>query len=183
MSTPEKSPLKGHWPVAFALGGTVKSPALVPLNYTLNVLAGDEYRVPVTLPADPVTAGVIEARMDSRGWARMGPAVGHTAVVAMLSIPEFADRPVIVSDQRGGGLADLGPGARTVITLADIRDAARKTAPDRDPAARAPETTGSPLAVARNLGFCTYWALSHGLTPTRRRQAMQLAGWPDAVVE
>lgn len=183
MSTNGKAPLKGHWPVAFALGGSIDEPALVPLNYMANVLAGDEYCLQVSLPDHEGLAEYIESRLDARGWVRMGPAVGSTAVTAMLAIPELADRPLIVADEDARALAVLGPVPRECITLEAIRDAARAEVPDRDPAQQAPQIDGTALDQARDLGFGVYWAIGAGMTPTRRRKAMIAAGWQESVIE
>ena len=183
MSTDEKPPLKGHWPVAFALGGSVDDLALVPLNYTMNVLAGDEYRVPVSLPADPDAAAYVTGLLDERGRARMSSAVGIGPVTAILSIPDFADRPLIVTDHAAMALAGLSPLPRACITLSQIQDAAREEVPDRDPAEKVPTIGGRAIDQARDLGFSVYWAIGDGVTPTRRRKAMVAAGWPDHAVE
>lgn len=182
MTTSLKPPLKGHWPIAFALGGTPAEPALVPLNYTLNVLAGDEYRVPIALPHDPAVAALVEERMDGDGRFRVGPAVGLDGVVAVLSIPDFADRPAIVLDEESRALASLSPSARPSITLKELRDAASAVIPERDPSERAPEPSGNALSVARDIGFCAYWAIGDRITTARRRQAMTEAGWPEDLV-
>ncbi len=182
MSTAEKPPPIGHWPIAFALGGTPGAPALVPLNHTGDVLAGDEYRVPVTLLGATAVAGISDVSIAGSGWARMAPAVGRDAVVAMLSIPVLHDRPLIVLDESAKTLADLSPTSRPCITLDQIREGARSVVPDRDPAHRAPEPIGSPLEVARDLAFCVYWAIGHDLTPARRRKALAAAGWPESVI-
>ena len=182
MRTDEKSPLKGHWPVAFALGGAVEDPALVPLNHTMNVLAGDEYRVPVGLPADTEAAKCIAGLLDERGWARISPAVGIGPVAAILSIPTFADRPLIVADDAAIALASLSPVPRVCVTLSQIQDAARQEVPDRDPGAKAPSTSGRAIDQARDLGFAVYWAIGDGLTPARRRKTMVAAGWPEGVL-
>ncbi|MBM3664702.1 MAG: hypothetical protein FJW92_02770 [Actinobacteria bacterium] len=183
MSSSGEAPLKGHWPTAFALGGTLDEPALVPLNYTANVLAGDEYCVPVSMPPDATAAEYIESLLDHRGWARIGPSVGALAVAAMLSIPEFADRPIVVADEAARSLSELSPEPRACITLGEIQDAAREVMPDRDPAARAPVVSGRAIDQARALGFAVYWAIGDGVTPTRRRKAMAAAGWPESVIE
>jgi hypothetical protein len=183
VSTNGKAPLKGHWPVAFVLAGTVDEPALVPLNYTANVLAGDEYCLPVAMPDDAALAEYLESRLDERGWVRMGPAVGTTAVSAVLAIPDLDDRPLIVLDDAGKSLATLSTTPRACITLGEIRDAAREVIPDRDPAAQGPGIGGSSLDSARDLAFAVYWAIGDGMTPTRRRKAMVAAGWPESVVE
>lgn len=183
MSSNVKAPLKGHWPAAFALGGTLDDPALVPLNYTANVLAGDEYCVPVSMPTDATVAEYIESLLDHRGWARMGPAVGVVAITAMLSIPEFADRPVVVADDAARVLGGMSPDSRVCITLAEIQAAAREVMPERDPAARAPVISGRAIDQARDLGFAVYWAIGDGVTSTRRRKAMAAGGWPESVIE
>jgi hypothetical protein len=174
-----KPPGKGHWPAAFALGGTPHEPALVPLNYRFNVLAGDEYWVPVALPSDPRTAAIIEASLDMNGRARISPAVGRDAVIAMLSIPAFAGLPAIVLDTDARDLAQLSPTPRHCITVEEIRAAARETVPDRDPAEHAPLPIGAPLAIARDVGYCVYWAIGDVITTARRRQARTVAGWPN----
>lgn len=153
----------------------------MPLNYSMKALAGDEYRVPIALPDDPVAAAWIRERMDRDGRFRVRPAVGCDAVVTVLSIPEFADLPVIVGDARTRFLAKLSPTDRACITLGQIRDAALAVAPDRDPAGSALKTSVSALGSARDLGYCVYWALGDALPPTRRREAMAQAGWPAPV--
>lgn len=181
MSTDEKAPLRGHWPVAFVLAGSIDEPALVPLNYTMNVLAGDEYRVPVTLPSDIGAAEYVAGLLDDRGRARMSSAIGAGPVAAILSIPDFADRPLIVADEAARVLAGLSPLPRVCITLSQIRDAAREEMPDRDPAARAPIIDGRAIDQARDLGSAVYWAIGDRVTATRRRKAMLVAGWPEAL--
>jgi hypothetical protein len=183
MSSNGKAPLKGHWPTAFALGGTLDDPALVPLNHTANVLAGDEYCVPVSMPSDATVAEYIESLLDHRGWVRMGPSVGVVPVTAMLSIPEFADRPVVVAEDAARVLVGMSPDPRPCITLAKIQEAAREGMPERDPAARAPVISGRAIDQARDLGFAVYWAIGGGVTPTRRRKAMTAAGWPESVID
>ena len=182
MSTVIKAPLKGHWPIAFVLGGSLDDPGLVPLNYTANVLAGNEYFLPVAMPGDAVLADYLETRLDERGWVRMGPAAGATPVAALLAIPDLADRPLVVLAEEAKALSALSSTTRACITLGEIRDAAREVMPDRDSAAKAPEIGGSSLDSARDLGFAAYWAIGDGVTPTRRRKAMEAAGWPESVI-
>ncbi len=183
MSTIREAPLKGHWPVAFAMGGTPEDPALVPLNYMLNVIAGDGYRVPVQIPDDVAAGEYVDSLIDARGWARIGPAVGVGPVAAILSIPDFAARPLVVFDEGAKALADASPVPRTCITLGEIRDAAREVMPDRDPTVNAPAIEGRSIDRARDLGFSVYWAIGDGMTPTRRHNAMIAAGWPESVIE
>jgi hypothetical protein len=178
VTTSLKPPLKGHWPVAFALGGTPDDPALVPLNYTFNVLAGDECRVPASLPEDAGLAAIIEATLDEHKRVRISPAVGRDGVIAVLSIPDFAALPVIVSDDAATGLAELSPTPRACITVERVRAAAREVVPDRDPAEGAPLPAGAPLTVARDTAYCVYWAIGDVITDTRRSKAMAAAGWP-----
>jgi hypothetical protein len=180
VTTSLKPPLKGHWPIAFALGGTPDDPALVPLNYTFNVLAGDEYRVPASLPDDPASAAIIEATLDEHDRVRISPAMGRDAVIAMLSIPDFAALPIIVLDDGARDLAALSPTPRTCITVAEIRAAALEVVPDRDPAAGAPLPAGRAIDIARDTAYCAFWAIGDVITDTRRRKAMAAAGWPEA---
>jgi hypothetical protein len=168
--------------MAFVLGGSLEVPALVPMNYTAKVLAGDEYSVPVEIPVEPSAAEYIESTLDHRGWARMSPADGTIAVRAMLSISDFSDRPLIVANEEAEVLARLSPVHRACITLLQIQDAAREVMPERDPAQTVPDMTGRPIDQARALGFAIYWAIGDGLTATRRVKAMIAAGWPDSVI-
>lgn len=182
MSSDGKAPLKGHWPTAFALGGTLDQPALVPLNYAGSVLAGDEYCVPAETPADPAAAAYVESLLDDRGWVRMAPAIGSGAVTAVLSISDFSDRPLIVGDEGARTLAALSPVARACITLSEIQDAAREVMSERDPAPKSLDRGTRPIDQARNLAFAVYWAIGDGVTATRRRQTMVVAGWPESVI-
>ena len=74
------------------------------------------------------------------------------------------------------------PSVRPSIILKDLRDAASAVIPERDPSERAPEPSGNALSVARDIGFCAYWAIGDRITTARRRQAMTEAGWPEDLV-
>lgn len=186
MTIAAKTPLKGHWPVAFVLGGTDAEPALVPINYSMKSLAGDEYRVPIgELPSDPESALRVGACLDGKGRYPVRPARDRISVIDILSIPVFADRPIIVGTRDDEALGSLSPEpGRAVITLTAIREVAAKVAPDRERVDRAPGGgSGNALSQARNTAFAVYWALGDEITPTRRRQAMATLGWPAGTLD
>ena len=158
-------------------------PALVPVNYTGNVLAGDEYCIPVALPSSEDHQEYLRGRLDERGWVRMGPAAGAGAVSAVLALPDLADRPLVVADPDREPFAHLSIHPRSCISLESILNAAREVVPSHDPTLHAPKIGGSPLDQARDLGFAIYWAIGANMTPTQRRKAMIAAGWPASVTD
>ena len=135
------------------------------------------------MPDDPVLAEYLESRLDERGWVRMGPALGTTAVSAVLATPDLSDCPLIVVDEKAKALSALSSAARACITLEDIRDTAREVMPDRDLTGRSLVIDGGALDQARDLGFAVYWVMGDGVTPTRRRKVMAAAGWPDPITQ